>query len=136
MLFQSSPPRAAIFYQLVGSKPRGYFSESDVPLLEKLANAHAQYDALMRDYGEGDMLIQDPMIPGVLKEHPAFAMMRRLEVVILALTKHFSLSPSERGRPIVDDKGRPVVNHREREAEDPTKTAKGRFLGRTRTGQE
>lgn len=136
-LFSCDPERVAVFRQIVDSKPRGYFGESDVPLLEKLCFAHVQHQALMRDFGEGVPLIEDPLVPGLLRAHPSFDLLRRLDNVILSMSKHFGLSPAERGRPVVDDRGRPVLSAPPgKKKDDPTGEARGKFLLSTRTNRE
>ena len=106
----SMHPQAVVYFQLyVQAQPKGYFSEADVPTLEKLCVMNVLYDKAMSEYLERSLMQIDDVLGGE-KVDPHFAMIMKLTDGVARLVKLLGLTPLDRGRPVVDKFGKPVVH--------------------------
>jgi len=118
------------FRLYTSAQPKGYFSDADVPLLEKLCVLNVLYDRAMNEYLERALMKIDEVLGGEQID-PHFAMMTKLTDAIARLTKLLGIGPLDRGRPVVDKFGKPVVygNATEVKEESEHERIQGKYWG-------
>lgn len=106
--FALHEPAMEYFRLYTSAQPKGYFSDADVPTLEKLCVMNVLYDRAMNEYMERTLMKVDEVLGGEQVD-PHFGMMMKLTDGIARLTKMLGIGPLDRGRPVVDKFGKPVV---------------------------
>lgn len=121
----------AYFDLYVQAKPKGYFGQEDVPVLEKLCVANALYDKAMDEMLERNIMKIDDIL-GDETADPHIKVMMSLGEAVARFTKLLGLTPQDRGRPVADKYGKPIIHGQAQPTQEEANhaTVQNKYWGR------